>query len=70
MTLRLFIVFQPKLVQRCAFIPLFLCAKFQGNRILRSRFIVVFVSVQKEEEKQEKNEETKPIFEVAYLGNA
>ena len=52
-----------------------LCANFQGNRILRSRFIAVFVSVRKEEEKQEelknkKNEETKPIFEVAYLGNA
>ena len=28
-----------------------LCAKFQGNRILRSRFIAVFVSVQKEEQK-------------------
>ena len=30
-------------------------------------FIAVFVSVQKEEEK---SEETKPIFEVEYLGNA
>ena len=28
-----------------------LCAKFQGNRITRSRFIAVFVSVRKEEEK-------------------
>ena len=28
-----------------------LCAKFQGNRIWRSRFIAVFVSVRKEEEK-------------------
>ena len=45
-----------------------LCAKFQSNRIWRSRFIAVFVSVRKEEEK--KNEETKPICEVAYLGNA
>ena len=45
-----------------------LCANFQGDRIWRSRFIAVFVSVRKEEE--EKNEETKPIFEVAYLGNA
>ena len=43
------------------------CAKFQGNQIFRSRFIAVFVSVRKEEEK---NEETKPICEVAYLGNA
>ena len=48
-----------------------LCAKFQGDRVWRSRFIAVFVSVRKEEEKEEKkNEETKPIFEVAYLGNA
>ena len=47
-----------------------LCAKFQGNRIWRSRFIAVFVSVRKEEEKlEEKNEETKPTFEVTYLGN-
>ena len=41
-----------------------LCATFQGNRITRSRFIAVFVSVRKEEEKEEKNQETKPIFEV------
>ena len=27
------------------------CAKFQGNRILRSRFIAILVSVRKEEEK-------------------
>ena len=47
-----------------------LCAKFQGDRIWRSRFIAVFVSVQKEEEnKKKKKKETKPIFEVAYLGN-
>ena len=31
------------------------CAKFQGNRILRSRFIAVFVSVRKEEENKKKN---------------
>ena len=31
-----------------------LCAKFQGNRIWRSHFIAVFVSVQKEEEKNPK----------------
>ena len=42
-------------------------AKFQGNRIIHSRFMAVYVSVQKEEEKKNKNE---PIFEVAYLGNA
>ena len=46
-----------------------LCAKFQGDVVWRSRFIAVLVSVRKEEEKEE-NEETKPIFEVAYLGNA
>ena len=28
-----------------------LCAKFQGNRIWRSRFIAVFVSVRQEKEK-------------------
>ena len=51
------------------YIPL-LCAKLQGNRIWRSSFIAVFVSVRQEEEKEEKNEETEPIFEVAYLENA
>ena len=51
------------------YIPL-LCAKFQGNRIWRSSFIAVFVSVRQEKEKEEKNKETEPIFEVAYLGNA
>ena len=49
----------------------FLCAKFEGNRIWRSHFIAVFVSVRNKEEKQEeKNVETKLIFEVTYLGNA
>ena len=52
-------VFQPKLVPRCAFIPPLLCAKFQGNRIRRSRFIAVFVSVQKEEEKKEEKKKKK-----------
>ena len=52
------------------YIPL-LCAKFQDNRIWRASFIAVFVSVRQEKEKEEKkNEETEPIFEVAYLGNA
>ena len=32
-----------------------LCAKCQDNRIWHSRFIAVFVSVQKEEEKRKKN---------------
>ena len=53
--------------EMCLYTP-FMCTKFQGNRILRSRFIAVFVSVRKEEEK--KNKETKPIYEVGYLGNA
>ena len=34
---------------------------------MRLHFIAVFASVRKEEEKKE---DTKPIFEVAYLGNA
>ena len=50
------------------YIPL-LCTKFQGNRIWHSSFIAVFVSVRQEKEKEEE-EETKPICEVAYLGNA
>ena len=50
------------------YIPL-LCAKFQGNRILRLRFIAV-LSVRQEKEEEKKPEETEPIFEVAYLGNA
>ena len=56
--------------EMCLYTPL-LCTKLQGNRILRSCFIAVFVSVRKEEEKYEekKPQETKPIFEVAYLGN-
>ena len=28
-----------------------------------------FVRLRKDEEKEEKNEETKPLFEVAHLGN-
>ena len=35
------------------YIPL-LCAKFQGNRITRSRFIAVFVSVRQENKKKKK----------------
>ena len=40
------------------YIPL-LCTKFQGNRITRSRFIAVFVSVRQEKEKEEEKEEKK-----------
>ena len=36
-----------------------LCAKFQGNRITRSRFIAVFVSVRKEEENNKKKKTKK-----------
>ena len=36
-----------------------LCAKFQGNRILRSRFIAVCISVRKEEEKLEEKKTKK-----------
>ena len=45
-----------------------LCATFQGDRIWRSRFIAVFVSVRKEEENMKKNEETKPILKSHISG--
>jgi len=48
--------------------PDFQCTKFQGNRIMHLYFITTFTPLRKEEEK--KNEETKPIFEGSYLGNA
>ena len=34
----------------------FLCAKFQGDRSTRLRFIAIFASVQKDEEEEKKNE--------------
>ena len=41
----------------------FLCAKCQGNRSTRWRFIAIFASVRKdEEEEEEKNEEKKTKF--------
>jgi len=46
--------------------PDFQCTKFQGNRIMHFCFITTFTPLRKEE----KNEETKPIFEGLYLGNA
>ena len=50
--------------------PLYPPSVCQISRKLDKAF-AFFVSVQKEEEKQQvKNEETKPIFEVAYLWNA
>ena len=41
----------------------FLCAKFQGDRSTRLRFIVIFASVRKDEEKKKRN------FGRSYLGN-
>ena len=37
----------------------FLCAKFQGDRSTRLRFIAIFASVRKDEEEEKKNEEKK-----------
>ena len=45
-----------------------LCAKFQGNRIWRSRFIAVFVSVRKEEEKNKKKKKTKKLNQFLKSG--
>ena len=42
----------------CLWTP-FLCAKFQGDRSTRLRFIVIFASVRKDEEEEKKNEEKK-----------
>ena len=48
----------------------FLCAKFQGDRSTRLRFIALFASVRKDEEEEEKkNEEKKRNFGRSYLGN-
>jgi len=41
--------------------PDFQCTKFQGNQIMHFCFNLW---------KEKKNEETKPIFEGSYLGNA
>jgi len=48
--------------------PDFQCTKFKGNRIMHFCFITTFTPLRKEKEK--KNEETQPIFEGSYLGNA
>jgi len=49
----------------------FQCTKFQGNRRMHFCFITTFTPLRKEEKKKrKKNEETKPIFEGSYLGNA
>jgi len=44
----------------------FQCTKFQGNRITHFCFTTTFTPLRKEE----KNVETKPIFEGSYLRNA
>ena len=43
----------------------FLCAKFQGDRSTRLRFIAIFASVRKDEEK--KNEEKKNETLAAHI---
>jgi len=45
----------------------FMCTKFQSNQIIRFHFMVTFIPRRKEEKK---NQETKPVFESLYLGNA
>ena len=47
----------------------FLCAKFQGVRSTRFRFIAIFASVRKDKEEEKKNKEKKPNFGRSYLGN-
>ena len=53
----------------CLYTPL-LCAKFQSNRIWRSRFIAVFVSVRQEEEnkKKKKTKKLSQFFKTHILG--
>ena len=46
----------------------FLCAKFQGNRIWRSRSTAVIVSVLKEEEKEEKTKKLSQFLKSHILG--
>ena len=47
----------------------FLCAKFQGDRSTRLRFIAIFASVRKDEEEEKKTKKKKPNFGHSYLGN-
>ena len=46
----------------------FLCAKFQGDRSTRLRFIAIFASVRKDEE-EKKRRKKKRNFGRSYLGN-
>jgi len=55
-------ILQPNLVSA------FRCTKFQGNQILLLCFTTIFTPWRKK--KKRKNEETMPIFECSYLGNA
>ena len=49
----------------------YLCTEFQGNRIICFHFMATFTPLQKEKEKKKENKNnTKPIFERSYLGNA
>ena len=47
----------------------YLCTKFQGTQIMCFQFMATLTPWQKKE-KKEKNEDTKPIFERLYPGNA
>ena len=67
-------VFQPKLVPRCAFIPPSVCqiSRQSDNAF---EFYSSFCKCATRKRKirrirRKKNEETQPIFEVVYLGNA
>ena len=65
-------VFQPKLVPRCAFIPPSVCqiSRQSDNAFeFYSRFCKCATRKRKRR-RRKKNEETQSIFEVAYLGNA
>ena len=47
----------------------FLCAKFQGDRSTRLRFMLIFASVRKHEEKKKKTKKKNRNFGSSYLGN-
>ena len=64
-----FVIFQPSMVPKCAFIPPSVCQISRKSDVAFA-FYGSFVSVQKKKNNKKKNEETKPIFEVAYLRNA
>ena len=45
----------------------FLCAKFQGDRSMRLRFIAIFASVRKDEEEEEKKRRKKNETLAAHI---